>query len=268
MKRIASSVFVISLAIAALAFSVVAGQRSAASAQISDAVVDGLKFHPIGGFIQVVDVAKSESAGTIILPPNQPPVFAPMPGYDARIRAAYEKYSHGGSEAAPPSAPVAATTPTDAPAAASTPANAPSPAFDPPSKTVTWSDGRSVRFVDDENLKVEMGGPAGTKIYDLHYHGSSPYGAVKGWASREQGRVGGSVGGSGVTMSLEGQNGMPGGDVYDTANGIHFGNSGLAQAKSITTEVRDAISIVKGSAQPTLAESKIIKSLLSNNLGI
>ena len=224
-----------------------------------DAVVDGLKFHPVGGFIQVVDVVKSQSAGTVILPPNQPPVFAAMPGYDARIKTAYEKYSHG--SASDPAAP-AETGQTSA-----TPAPAAAVGFDAASKTVTLSDGTIVTFVDNDDLKVQMVGAAGAKTYDLHFHKAGAGGFMKEWAGREQGRVGGSLGGGGVTIRLEAQNGMPGGEVYDTAKGTVYGNSGFVQAKAVTAAVREASDVAE-TTQPDLAKLNVVKSLLSNNLGI
>lgn len=236
-----------------------ASAQSAAAAQ-GDAVVDGLKFHRAGGFVQVVDVAKNQSAGTVILPPNQPPVFAAMPGYDAQLRAAYEKYSHGDTGPA-----------AEAKASAKTPSEQSHPAgtgFDAASKTVTLSDGRAVTFVDNDTLRVEMPGPAGMKAYELQFHKASAGGFMKEWAHREQGRVGGSLGGGGVTISLEAQNGMPGGEVYDTAKGTVYGNSGFVQAKGVTAAVREAVDVVKGSGQPDLAKLNVVKSLLSNNLGM
>lgn len=234
---------------------------AASSNARGDAIVDGLKFHPVGGFIQVVDVANSQNAGTIILPPDKPPVFAAMPGYDAKMKAAYEKYSGGNAgDAAPPNEKAKTTTTPG-------PANPSSPGFDAASRTVTLSGDRSVTFVDSDNLKVEMPGPSGSKTYDLHFHKAGAGGFMKGWAGREQGRVGGSLGGGGVTISMEGQNGMPGGEVYDTAKGTVYGNSGFAQAKSVTAAVREASDVVK-TAQPDLARLNVVKSLLSNNLGI
>jgi hypothetical protein len=236
-----------------------ASAQSAAGAQ-GDAVVDGLKFHRAGGFVQVVDVAKNQSAGTVILPPNQPPVFAAMPGYDTQMRAAYEKYSQGDTG-------MAAETKESAkmPSGQSNPA---ATGFDATSKTVTLSDGRAVTFVDNDRLIVQMPGPAGAKIYALRLHKAGAGGFMKNWAGREQGRVGGSFGGGGVTISLEAQNGMPGGEVYDTAKGTVYGNSGFVQAKGVTAAVREAVDVVKGSGQPDLAKLNVVKSLLNNNLGM
>ena len=225
-----------------------------------DAVVDGLKFHRAGGFVQVVDVAKNQSAGTVILPPNQPPVFAAMPGYDAQMRAAYEKYSQGDTGPA-----AEAKESVKVPSAQSHSAGT---GFDAASKTVTLSDGSAVIFVDSDNLRVQMPGPAGTKIYALRFHKAGAGGFMKEWAHREQGSVGGSLGGGGVTISLEAQNGMPGGEVYDTAKGTVYGNSGFVQAKGVTAAVREAVEVVKGSGQPDLAKLNVVKSLLSNNLGM
>lgn len=236
-----------------------------------DAVIDGLKFHPVGGFIQVVDIANSISAGTIIVTANSAPVFAAMPGYDARLRAAYTKYAGGDSAAAPPASDPATTAATSAgtpaPAAATATPIAAAPAFDAASKTVTLSGGRSVTFLDDNKLTVQMPGPAGTKTYDLEYHGKSMGGFFKTMSDTNKGRVGGSVTGSGVAISLEAMNGIPGGPVYDTARGIAFGNSGEAQAKLCTAAVREASTAVKPT-QPKLANSTVVQSLLSNNLGL
>lgn len=91
---------------------------------------------------------------------------------------------------------------------------------------------------------------------------------MQGWAGREQGRVGGSLGGGGVTISLAAQDGMPGGEVYDTAKGTVYGNSGFVQAKAVTAAVREATNIVKNGAQSDLAKLNVVKSLLSNNLGM
>jgi hypothetical protein len=236
-----------------------ASAQSASETQ-GDAVVDGLKFHRAGGFVQVVDVAKNQSAGTVILPPNQPPVFAAMPGYDAQMRAAYEKYSQGDTGTS-----TDAKEPAKAPSGQSTPAAS---AFDATSKTVTLSDGRAVTFVDNDSLRVQMPGPAGAKIYALRFHKAGAGGFMKEWAHREQGHVGGSLGGGGVTISLEAQNGMPGGEVYDTAKGTVYGNGGFVQAKGVTAAVREAVDVVKGSGQPDLAKLNVVKSLLSNNLGM
>jgi hypothetical protein len=255
MKYIVSCVFATALTLAAHSDFALAQQAR------GDSVVDGLKFHPVGGSIQVVDVAKSQVAGTIILPPNHPPMIAAMPGYDARLKAAYEKYSHSDAGDAAQPGETAKTAPD------TVPLNPASQGFDAASKTVTLSGERSVTFVDNENLKVQMPGPAGTKTYELHFHGASAGSFIKSWAGREQSRIGGSLGGGGVTISLEGQKGMPGGEVYETAKGTVYGNSGFTQAKSITAAVREAADVVK-TAQPDLAKLKVVKSLLSNNLGM
>jgi len=265
MKRFASFVLVAALAVAALFVPAsaqqtrgTASQRTAA-ADTGDFTEGNLKFHRAGGFMQVVDTAKNQSAGTVIFPPGGAPVFAPMPGYD--IKAAYEKHMNAGASAAT-QAPSAGKD--DAPSANA----APAPGFDATSKTVTLPDGRAVTFLDKDNLKVQMPGPAGAKIYDLHFHGAGAGGFMKGWAGREQGRVGGSLGGGGVTISMEAQSGMPGGEVYDTAKGTVYGNSGFVQAKAVTAAVREATDAVKNSGQPDLAKLNVVKSLLNNNLGM
>jgi len=236
------------------------GTASQQTASADDFTEGNLKFHRVGGFLQVVDTAKNQSAGTIIFPPGGAPMFAPLPGYD--IKSAYEKHMNGrgASAAAQMDGPK-----NDDPPAVQTTAAA---GFEAASKTVTLSDGRSVTFVDNDTLKVQMPGPAGTKAYELHFHKAGAGSFMKEWAHREQGRVGGSLGGGGVTISLQTQNGMPGGEVYDTAKGAVYGNSGLAQAKAVTAAVREAAEIVKNSAQPDLSRLNVVKSLLSNNLGM
>src|SRR3974390_1565418 len=104
MKRIASHIAAAGFAAVLLLASALAQQsRGAASADNSDFTEGNLKFHRAGGFIQVTDTAKNQSAGTIILPPGGAPVYAPMPGYD--LKAAYEKHLNGGAASAPAPAP-------------------------------------------------------------------------------------------------------------------------------------------------------------------
>jgi hypothetical protein len=273
MNHIAS--FVRATALAAVAFSVSAyaqQARGTASQQTTfaapaDFIEGNLKFHRAGGFLQVVDTAKNQSAGTVIFPPGGAPMFAPMPGYD--IKAAYEKHMNGGGASA--AIQTASAGKDDAPGASAvqSPAAAvPATGFDAVSKTVTLVDGRAVTFVDNDTLRVQMPGPAGAKTYALRFHKAGASGFMKEWAHREQGRVGGSLGGGGVTISLEAQNGMPGGEVYDTAKGTVYGSSSFAQAKSVTAVVREAVEVIKTSGQPDLAKLNVVKSLLSNNLGM
>jgi hypothetical protein len=266
MKPIALRFAAAILAVASLSLSAYAQRpRGAASADTGDFTEGNLKFHRVGGFIQVTDKEKNQSAGTIIFPPGGAPTFAPMPGYD--IKSAYEKHMSGGASPAPP----ASTSKQESPSPSATPSPvAPStaPGFDAASKTVTLSEGRTVTFTDNDNLKLQMPGPAGPKNYALHFHKASAGGFAKGWAGREQGRVGGSLGGGGVTISLESQGGLPGGEVYDTAKGAAFGNSGLEQAKTVIAAVREAVEVAKNNSQPDLAKLNVVKSLLSNNLGL
>jgi hypothetical protein len=138
----------------------------------------------------------------------------------------------------------------------------PANGFDAATKTVTLTDGRSVTFVDKDNLKVQLPGPAGTKTYDLHFHKASAGGFMKGLAGREQGRVGGSLGGQ-RTISLEAQQAgginLPGGQVYDTAGGTVYASGGFQQAKVVTAAVREAVDVVK-TAQPDLAKLNVVNS--------
>lgn len=227
-----------------------------------DFVEGNLKFHrSSAGFIQVVDIAKNESAGTVIFPPGGAPMFAPMPGYD--IKSAYEKHMStvGGTTAS-------STAKEDANRATfgqSSPAT-PAPGVDAASKTVTLADARVVTFVDDKHAEVKLPGPAGTQTYELEYHKGGTGGLFKTWADSQQGRIGGSMRGSGVTISLASANGMPGGQLYDTARGTNV-TSGIDRIKPIIAAVREAVDTVK-TTEPKLAQSTVIKSLLSNNLGI
>jgi hypothetical protein len=74
-----------------------ASQRTA-SADTGDFTEGNLKFHRVGGFIQVTDTEKNQAAGTVILNAGGAPMFAPLPGYD--IKSAYEKHMNGGASAA------------------------------------------------------------------------------------------------------------------------------------------------------------------------
>lgn len=233
-----------------------------------DFTVDNLKFHrSSSGFMTVVDTAKNQNAGTVIFPPGGAPVFAPMPGYD--IKSAYEKHMNGGG--VPATAPAPGAAKVDSPggsaaggATTATPANG----YDAASKTVTLSGGRSVKFMDDENAEVKLPGPAGSpKTYQLHYHSSSTGGFLKNLAGAHQGRQGESFGGSGVMISLAADNGMPGGQVFDTATGTVFANSGMVQAQNVISAVHEAKDVVQP-IDAHLAESKVVKSLLANNLGL
>src|SRR6185437_1430089 len=239
--------------------------QQAGSTAPADFTEGNLKFHRAGGFLQVVDTAKNQSAGTVIFPPGGAPVFAPMPGYD--IKVAYERNMNGsGASAAAQTASAGKDNAPSASTVQSPAAAAPAIGFDAASKTVTLADGRTVTFMDNDTLRVQMPGPAGMKAYNLRFHKAGAGGFMKEWAHREQGRVGGSLGGGGVTISLEAQNGMPGGEVYDTAKGIGYGSSGFAQAKSVTAVVREAVDVIKSSSQPDLAKLNVVKILLSNNL--
>lgn len=104
MKPIALCLLLVTAAVIAPSGSALAQRgRSTFTNQTPDVVLDGLRFHRIGassGFIQITDVATGQSAGTIILNANSAPVFAAMPGYEERVRAAYRKYSEGKSEQA------------------------------------------------------------------------------------------------------------------------------------------------------------------------
>src|ERR1035441_5521342 len=107
MKCIASCVLSTALALVAVvpvkAQEPPASRPATATAKVhpgGDQVIDGLRFHPLpgGGFIQVFD--GNQNAGTIILPPNQPPMLSPLPGYGEKLKQAFEKYSAGSAQPA------------------------------------------------------------------------------------------------------------------------------------------------------------------------
>jgi hypothetical protein len=283
MKNIVSQALVTVLVASALSVSAYAQTRGsaskAASADTGDFVEGNLKFHRMtGGFIQVIDVTKNVSAGMVILPQGGAPVFAPMPGYD--IQSAYEKHMKGGAASAPTPATQttsAGTTMASAnqPAPAAAPANAnqaapaaaPAPGFDAASKTVTFADGRSVTFVDDTHMEVKLLGITGAQTYKLEYHGSGGLRVARNLANTKRGYVGQSISGTGVAITLESANGMPGGQLYDTADGANIPATVMPRVKPIVAAVREATDAVKTS-QPDLAKLKVVKSLLSNNMGM
>jgi len=241
------------------------------SADSGDFVQDGLKFHRMtpAGFTpttyMATEISSANPAGQILDRGSGSVTVQPFPGFDkSKIEAAYTKHAKDGDahpgEASTNVSPVANPTATSVSNAA--------PGFDAASETVTLSDGRKVTFVDKDTLKVRMPGPAGPKTYALHFHKASAGGFMKGWAGRGQSRVGGSLGGGGVTISLESQGGIPGGEIYDTAKGTVYGNSGFVQAKAVTAAVREATNIAKAGGQADMAKLNVVKSLLSNNLGM
>lgn len=97
MKRIAPCFLLIAAVVAPPGSAFAQRSGGTPSVSTSDSVVDGLRFHrtsATSGFIQVTDVATGQLAGTIVLTPKSPtPVFASMPGYEDKVRAAYKKYS-------------------------------------------------------------------------------------------------------------------------------------------------------------------------------
>jgi hypothetical protein len=271
MKYIASCIAAAVLSVTALS-GVACAQKTHAmsSSDAADFVEGNLKFHRVGsGFIQVTDTAKNQAAGTIILQAGGAPMFAPLPGYD--IKTAYEKHMGGGA-AEPAQAANPAKEESPNPGITQPPAPAPTTGFDAASKTVTLSGGRAVTFVDNDNLKVQIPGTAGTKTYDLHYHGTSGGQLAQVWARSEQGRTGMGSGmkgplAGGVTITAEPADGMPGGKLYDTLEG---GN--LASAASLRPRLQPIVDAVKEAAelvkpiQPKLADTKVVKTLLNNNL--
>jgi hypothetical protein len=144
---------------AALCFSAQAQQTRAtasqqtASNETGDFTEGNLSFHRVGGFVQVTDTEKKAVAGTIIVQPGGALMYAPMPGYD--IKSAYEKHMNGGASAGQTNIARKEEAPNPNAIQAPPPA-APATAFDAKTKTVTLANGRSVTFVDNENLKIQM----------------------------------------------------------------------------------------------------------------
>jgi hypothetical protein len=271
MKRSASCFVAVVLAMAALSAPVHAQRSSgAASASTADFTEGNLKFHRVASFIQVTDTTKNQVAGTIIVQQDGALMYAPMPGYD--IKAAYEKHMAGGTPAAVPAASAAKPESPSTNAGQTPAAAAPAGGFDAATKAVTFADGRVVTFVDEENLKVQIPGTAGAQTYDLHYHGTSGGQMAQVWARSEMGNTGMGSGvkgplSGGVTISLESANGLPGGKLYDTLEGgnLASGASLRPRLQPIVDAVREASEVVKP-IQPKLADSKVVKTLLNNNL--
>ena len=258
MKCIASCV--LATALAAVAVIPVMAQQPAASRTAGtaakpggDQVIDGLRFHPLpgGGFIQVFD--GKQNAGTIILPPNQPPMLSPLPGYGDRLKQAFEKYSTGSAQPAK-SDTVAVTPPPTGP---SEPATAGS--FDKATNTVTLPDGVRVTFVDDNTVKVS--GFHG-QDFTLRHKGASGIGFVRSTViAPARGKVGGSIGGGGVEIKQDGSGRL----IYDSSQGTAYRGT-LPLAKGVAQEVSDAVGQVRqvpGHTDFAPPVAKDIKGILS-----
>jgi hypothetical protein len=144
--------------------------------------------------------------------------------------------------------------------------------FDAKSMTVNLTNGRSVTFVDNENLKVQIPGTAGTQTYDVHYHGTSAAEFAGVWARSTMGNTGMGSGlkgplAGGVAITAEPKDGMPGGKLYDTLEGgnLASGASLRPRLQPIIDAVKEAAELVKP-VEPKLAETKVVKTLLNNNL--
>ena len=244
----------------------------APAADNGDFTQDGLKFHrmapPVANMpsvYSVVDIASSNAVGQIMVRPDGSKLVTAYPGFDkSKLEAAYDSHASGGGQVQQ-----SAAAPTPAPTAVA----ATAPSFDAASKTVTLSGGRSVTFIDNENAEVKLPGVSGTQTYTLKYHGGSAGGLARAWAHNEQGYVGqgtgvkGGLTGEGVKITLASANGMPGGQLYDTAQGANLGNMGaiIPRVKPVVDAVREASDAVKP-VQPDLAKTKVVKTLLNNNL--
>jgi hypothetical protein len=246
---------------------------STATADGGDFVQDGLKFHKVPGtgqyggpaVYQIVDLASSNPAGQMMVRADGTKAVTSYPGYDqSKIEAAFNSHANGGTSAAVATASAGKK---NSSASANSTAAAPAPGFEAATKTVTLSDGRAVTFIDDKHAEVKMQAPAGTQVYELEYHKGGAGGIFKTWADTGQRKIGGSVGGSGVTISVAAANGMPGGQIYDTARGVNMGSQ-VERVKLVISTVREAANVASSNGAPKLAQSTVIKSLLSNNLGL
>lgn len=269
MKCIASRIAAASVAVAVLSLSAFTQQlRGTSSSDTGDFTEGNLKFHRGGGFIQVSDTEKKAVAGTIIVQPGGALMFAPMPGYD--IKSAYEKHMSGVASAAEPTATAAKEESTNGSSA-----QRPSPAtgFDAASKTVTLSGGRSVTFTDSENAVVRIPNAGGVQAYDLHYHKASAGSFAQVLARHEVGRTGMGSGmagplAGGVTITAESAgDGLPSGKIYDTLEGGNLASreSLRPRVQPIMDALKEASEVVKP-IEPKLAEAKVVKTLLNNNL--
>lgn len=237
-----------------------------ATAAAEDFTADGMKFHKVPGtgqyggpaVYQVVDVASSNPAGQLMVRADGTKTVMSYPGFDkAKIETAFSSHANGGG----------ATTGEVASANKEAPPSAaPSSGFDAATNTVTLPDGRAVTFIDDKHAKVKMQGAAGTQVYELEYHKGGAGGVLKTWADTEQHKIGGSAGGSGVTISVAAANGMPGGQIYDTARGVNMGAQ-VERIKPVIATVHEAANVASANGAAKLAQSTVIKSLFSNNLG-
>lgn len=270
MKCIASRIAAASVAVAVLSLSAFTQQpRGTSSSDTGDFTEGNLKFHRVGGFIQVTDTEKKAVAGTIIIEPGGASMFAPMPGYD--IKSAYEKHMSGAASGVAEATATAAKE--ESTNGSSTQRPSPATGFDAASKTVTLSGGRSVTFTDNENAVVRIPDAGGVQAYDLHYHKASAGSFAQVLARHEVGRTGMGSGmagplAGGVTITAESAgDGLPSGKIYDTLEG---GN--LASRESLRPRVQPIMDALKEASEtvkpiePKLAEAKVVKTLLSNNL--
>jgi len=246
---------------------------SHAQSPVSDAgdfVQDGFKFHrttPAGipnmpSVYMVTEISSSNSVGEIMVRPDGTRTSVGFGGFDKdKLEAAYLKHV-GGNTAAVSAAGTSPSSP--APAAG---ADAAAPSFDAVTKTMSLPGRRSVTFTDDTHAEVRLPIASGIQTYQLEYHKGGGGRFMKSWAATEQGRTGASLSGSGVTISAAGPNGAPGGVIYDTARGAIL-PSEVERAKLVISAVHDASEAAKATGHPELAQEKVIKSLLANNLGL
>jgi hypothetical protein len=159
-------------------------------------------------------------------------------------------------------------------AGATSDGNAPHPGWDAASRTITMPNGGSVTYIDDEHLRAvvpEFGGVKTVVQLDYHAHALDVNGNQRsGLGSRITQPLtrggGGSLSGSGVTLSLVDANGEKSRPFYDTAANLAGGSGTIAKAQPIIGFVLDALN------QPDVPKevkgSTVSESLRKNNRGL
>lgn len=259
-RRFILPVATLGIVTVAFCLSTLAQQTRGKANDTGDFTEGNLRFHRVGGFIQVTDIDKKQVAGTIIVQADGALMYAPMPGYD--IKAAYEKHMNGGGSE-PPAANAANDAATNSsPAAVSATSK---PGWDEASRTVTLSAGRHVTFTDNEHATVVIPGDYGTKAFQLEYHKASAGGFGRSLARYGSGGYGS---GSGLGGPLSGsveisENGMK---LYDTNDGTSRGmRDKSTRIQPIVDAVQQASDVAKV-AHPEIPNEPVVKTLLNNLL--
>jgi hypothetical protein len=152
--------------------------------------------------------------------------------------------------------------------------NAPHPGWDAASRTIMMPNGGSVTYIDNEHLRAvvpEFGGAKTVVQLDYHAHALDVNGNQRSsFGSRitqpmTRG-VGGSLSGSGVTLSLVDANGQESRPFYDTAANLAGGSGPIAKAQPIIGFVLDALN--QPDVPKEVKDSTVHESLRKNNRGL